>query len=297
MSELLQPLFPQPILRAVSLDPGYQDHGSDVWLVETAAERVVVRSSRIQGPTDELNDFWWGCRHLFGIQPWQTFDLEVIHAVLSEASGFRIPQVLRKGEIEGRQFIVVEWLAGAPLGSFAELSEEALVEFGRGLAAIHNRTFDFCGHLTRRVVHALSEFHERVAETMRGAARRFYAHDLAVQAALDSMCEAVLQLPPPEAGSPILVDMDPTQFLVEDGRVSALVDTEAYGIGPRELDFIALEYCLDEASAAAIARGYRSVLPLPDLTQARRPYRYLYRLLSIQGEVPLDEWLEHPHLF
>ena len=168
MSELLQPLFPQPILRAVSLDPGYQDHGSDVWLVETAAERVVVRSSRIQGPTDELNDFWWGCRHLFGIQPWQTFDLEVIHAVLSEASGFRIPQVLRKGEIEGRQFIVVEWLAGAPLGSFAELSEEALVEFGRGLAAIHNRTFDFCGHLTRRVVHALSEFHERVAETMRG---------------------------------------------------------------------------------------------------------------------------------
>lgn len=309
MKTLLQPLFSQPILHVTSLDPGYKDHGSDVWLVETADERVVVRSSRMLGPTDELNDFWWGCRHLFGIEPWRTFDLEVIHRTLSQAHtlshghmlsqavGFRIPQVLRKGVIGGREYVVVECVDGKPLQSFTDLSEEALVEFGKRLAAIHALAFDFCGHMTRRVAYPLGAFHEHVAGTMRGEVRRFYTDDPDIVAALDVMCNAVLALPVPEVAAPVLVDMDPTQFMVHDGYVSALVDAEAYGVGPRELDFVALEYCLDQASATLIAQGYSKVLPLPDLSRVRTPYRYLYRLFSIQGSVPLDEWLDHPHFF
>jgi hypothetical protein len=55
----LQQLFHEPIERITYLDPGYSGHASDVWLVKTAREERVVRSSRwTEAPTRE---FWWGC--------------------------------------------------------------------------------------------------------------------------------------------------------------------------------------------------------------------------------------------
>lgn len=54
----LQQLFREPIERITYLDPGYSGHASDVWLVKTAREERIVRSSRWnEAPTRE---FWWG---------------------------------------------------------------------------------------------------------------------------------------------------------------------------------------------------------------------------------------------
>jgi hypothetical protein len=95
----------------------------------------------------------------------------------------------------------------------------------------------------------------------------------------------------------IMIDMDPTQFLSDGKAITGLVDTEAYVIAPRELDFIGLEYMLDYKAASHFKRGYRRVLELPDLSMVRKPYRYLYRLLSVQGDVNIKEWLDHEVLF
>ncbi|PFJ84306.1 nitrate reductase, partial [Bacillus cereus] len=37
--------------------------------------------------------------------------------------------------------------------------------------------------------------------------------------------------------------------------------------------------------------------PIPRLEECRHPYRYLYRLLSVQGSVELEKWLSHPSYF
>lgn len=54
----LQQLFPEPIRSVQALSPGYDDHASDVWLVQTDTQENVVRASRMKGEPD--NDFWWG---------------------------------------------------------------------------------------------------------------------------------------------------------------------------------------------------------------------------------------------
>jgi hypothetical protein len=95
----------------------------------------------------------------------------------------------------------------------------------------------------------------------------------------------------------VMLDVDATQFLGDGGHITALVDTDAYVVAPRELDFVGYEYELDAPGAAAFARGYRAILPLPDLTSARPVYRYLFRLLGVQGTVPLEEWLAWPAWF
>ncbi|CAI8703080.1 hypothetical protein EMIT019CA3_100146 [Bacillus pseudomycoides] len=54
---------------------------------------------------------------------------------------------------------------------------------------------------------------------------------------------------------------------------------------------------MDKKSAEDFIRGYISVQDIPDLTYVRKPYRYLYRLLSVQGSVDIEEWLSHPTYF
>jgi hypothetical protein len=63
------------------------------------------------------------------------------------------------------------------------------------------------------------------------------------------------------------------------------------------MDFIALEYLLDPPGAAAVARGYNAIQPLPDLSAVRPVYRYLYRLLEAQGRAELEIWMAHPAVF
>ncbi|HZR43443.1 MAG TPA: hypothetical protein VFB12_25235 [Ktedonobacteraceae bacterium] len=94
-----------------------------------------------------------------------------------------------------------------------------------------------------------------------------------------------------------MIDMDPTQFLTDGGRLTALVDTEAYAVGPCELDFIALEYVLDQRGAAALTKGYNTIRPLPDLSRVRSVYRYFCRLIGIQKKTDLETWMAQPVLF
>ena len=71
------------------------------------------------------------------------------------------------------------------------------------------------------------------------------------------MCAAAAELMPPTEGALVLADIFPPQFLHEDGRIVAMIDIDAYVVGPRELDFVCLEYFVDERAAQLIAGGYR----------------------------------------
>ncbi|MCY8921528.1 hypothetical protein [Bacillus atrophaeus] len=142
----------------------------------------------------------------------------------------------------------------------------------------------------------LSDFHQHVIITgMKQIVSSFYADHHQIAATLPDIIGGLKELPAPD--SFVLIDIDPSQFLSDGRTITGLVDTEAYVIAPRAFDFIGLEYILDEASAAEFSIGYEKVMPLPDLTFVRLPYRYLYRLLSVQGSVDLDEWLEYKTLF
>lgn len=103
----LQFLFEEPILEICELTPGYSGHASDVWLVTTASQEAVVRASRLK--EDPNNDFWWGCKNVFGIDPRMVFTLENVNNTLSEISSFPVPKVMKKGR-SLREYVVVEKL-------------------------------------------------------------------------------------------------------------------------------------------------------------------------------------------
>ncbi|QHT62270.1 hypothetical protein GXP70_21330 [Paenibacillus lycopersici] len=112
----LQPLFQEPIIRQIALSPGYEDHASDVWLVQTSREEVVVRASRMAGVPDQ--DFWYGCNRMFGVDPARVHELERINNALHRWSTIAVPRVIRKGVIDEREFVVVEKLEGEVCSTF-----------------------------------------------------------------------------------------------------------------------------------------------------------------------------------
>ena len=291
----LQPLFPEPILAQAPYPAAYSDHTNDVWRVRTATEEAVVRVPR---PAAELaSPFWWGARALFGIDPTRPHRLAALNARLAALSPLPIPRVLRVGRCTGRDCLVMEHLSGTPLTDLRALPPITLHDLGAALAQIHRQEYGWWGAPEGTKRQALGTFHPALAATMRALVARFYIADTSIVGALAGFHDAALRLPAPELAALIMLDVDATQFLTDGDRITALVDTEAHVVAPRALDFIGYEYELDAVGAAAFAAGYRALLPLPALAAVRPVYRYFYRLLGVQGPVPLDAWLAWPILF
>ncbi|EJQ52712.1 nitrate reductase [Bacillus hominis] len=292
---MLQQLFTSPILSAQALHPGYEDHASDVFLVKTETEEVIVRSSKM---TEEPHDdFWWGCKKLFGIDPRNVHQLETIHTLLKKCTTLPIPTILQKHVLDGREYVIAEKLAGNTLQSFIGQPDSILFSLGKGLAAIHSFQANFIGNPSSTFQVPLEEFKSHILKVSKNLVHMFYSDNASIHNAFHTFESQLSSLPAPRESTLVLIDMDPTQFLSDGQSITGLVDTEAYAIAPREFDFIGLEYVLTEKEALAFKQGYETIMPIPCLEECRQPYRYLYRLLSVQGSVELKKWLRHPSYF
>ncbi|MDF4755976.1 hypothetical protein P3527_24310, partial [Vibrio parahaemolyticus] len=251
---MLQQLFASPILSIQTLHPGYEEHASDVFLVKTAFEEVIVRSSKM---TEEPNnDFWWGCKNLFGIDPRNVHHLEHIHELLKKHTNLPIPTILRKHVLNGRKFVSVEKLTGNTLQSFIGQSDSILFSLGKGLAEIHSFQAKFIGNPPGTFQVPLEECKSHILKVSKELVNRFYSNNASIRNAFPTFEQQLASLPVPREATLVLIDMDPTQFLSDGTTITGLVDTEAYAVAPREFDFIGLEYVFTEKEAHAFKQGY-----------------------------------------
>ncbi|MGE7861216.1 phosphotransferase [Bacillus mobilis] len=292
---MLQQLFTSPILSVQALHPGYEDHASDVFLVRTEDAEVIIRSSKMNDEPN--NDFWWGCKNLFGIDPRNVHHLENIHALLKKHTPLPIPTILQKHVLNGREYVTVEKLTGSTLQSFLGQPDSILFSLGKGLAEIHSFQAEFIGNPSSTFHIPLEEFKSHILKVSKDLVNKFYSDSADIYNAFSTFESQLSSLPAPKKSTLVLIDMDPTQFLSDGTTITGLVDTEAYAVAPREFDFIGLEYIFTEKEAHAFKLGYETIMPIPDLAECRSPYRYLYRLLSVQGSVELKKWLSHPSYF
>lgn len=266
-----------------------------MFLVKTEAEEVIVRSSKM---TEEPNnDFWCGCKNLFGIDPRNVHHLETIHTLLKKHTTLPIPTILQKHGLNGREYVIVEKLTGSTLQSFIGQPDSILFSLGKGLAEIHSFKANIIGNPSGAFQVPLEEFKSHILKVSKNLVNMFYSDNMSIHNAFHTFESQLSSLPSPKESTLVLIDMDPTQFLSDGESITGLVDTEAYAIAPREFDFIGLEYVLTEKEAHTFKRGYETIMPIPHLEQCRQPYRYLFRLLSVQGSVELEKWLSHPSYF
>lgn len=287
----MQSLFPDPILRVTELDPGYEDHASDVWQVETRTGRWVVRASRLCGRPD--NSFWGSLRRVFGIEPRSLTGMAQVGELLSPLSPLAVPRVIRVAELGGRPHAVVDWLEGGQLDSFAG----ALNDLGDYMGRVHSRRFPYLGAPDGSLRVAPADWGEHLAHAMEGVVATFFSDKTDLVELLPEMQALALSLPAPDGGALVMPDLDASQFLGGPDGLKALVDLESYVLGPVELDLAGLELVLQPAEAAIFAQSYTRHRPLPLLERSRPLYRFLHRLWGAQGDRPMATYLAYPHLF
>lgn len=290
----LQELFDLPILEQYELDPGVEDHGSLVFRIRTSREHVIARAFRrdtVEGP------FWGNLQTLFGVNPMVASEVVPIHSLLAAISPIPVPRVVRVGAVEGREWLVVQLMPGSPLKNFHDLSDDGLIELGHNLGIVHNRRFDTLGNPSGSFRFPPSEFPWRLANAFRRSINT-YPDDTRLSGMVDDMCAAAIELPPPVEGALVMPDIFPGQFLQQESRIAAMIDVDAYVVGPRELDFICLEFFVDGRASGLISQGYREIGPLPRLDQVRPVYRYLFRLLTmIPTHLDIENWATWPEAF
>lgn len=278
------------IREPVPLSPGYGDHANDVWRVTTPTHTVIVRAPRPH--TGDLNNpFWAGARHLFGLDPQDLTPIPRFHQHVRDDLDLPAPRVLASGVSGGRPWLVTEHVPGEALPDLTTAPDALLIQLGAWLARLHHDDSPQWGNLAGTRREPLSTFPTRLAETIDMLTHRFHASDPTLTAIANRLSGAIPTMPVPTRAAPIMLDIDPTQFLRDGARITGLIDTDAVVLGPPELELISLEPLLDERSAAAFRAGYG---PLPSLAAVRPFYRFLSLLMEVQGDVPLAEWMGGP---
>lgn len=291
----MQALFSDPIRQITALDPGYEDHASDLWRVDTASGRWVVRASRLHGRPD--NSFWGSLRRIFGIDPRSLLGMAQVGELLRSLSPIATPRVHRIVELEGRPHAIVDYLEGGQLDSFAGAAPTLLRDLGDYMGRVHSQRFPYLGAPDGALQVAPADWGEHLAQAMAEVVSAFFPHEADLVELLPEMQALARSLPAPDGGALVMPDLDATQFLGGSDGLKALVDLESYVLGPVELDLCGLELILAPAEAATFRAAYERHRPLPDLRETRPLYRYLHRLWGAQGDRPMATYLAYPHLF
>ncbi len=95
----------------------------------------------------------------------------------------------------------------------------------------------------------------------------------------------------PQSYSLIMPDISANQFVYSHdlGRINAVVDVDAYVVGPREWELCILEMCLN--NRRPFADGYEQYQNLPDLSQCRSFYRFFSYLCNPWEKVDLQKFM------
>lgn len=292
----LSPIVGFPIISQRLIPPHHPGQSNYIWEINTKNERLVVKSPRYLTPPDE--DFSQGVLRLFEATGKYFNRADAIHRDLHEHGAIPVPHIKAVKQYRGRPFLVVQWMPGTSLSSFNLLSDDQLQRLGTHIARLHQHRHSHFGpfrsiHQTR-AGQPLDQFWVRLWSTMDFLLNRYYSSDPHAHHWVAQVQTSVVVAPELLTTAPIMLDMDPSQFLVHSDTITALVDTEFYVWGPPELELVGLELLLNRPKAQVFRQGYEAVAPLPPLESYRNIFRLSLRLLSFQGAADWNTWMTLP---
>jgi len=227
---------------------------------------------------------------LFAINfPMSLGNIASVYQQISNSSRLSIPPLIASAEAE---FVLTEWVPGNDVLAEA-VNEETISSLAKHLGLLHQLQCSHWGGLQKPEFTA-TEWPLRLKITLQALSQQQASSvDQAVlhQALIQTKHLSEFMF------VPIMPDLRWDQFLMQDNKLSALVDLDAIVCGPRTLEFVLLEFLLNQQQADCFVAEYQRYQSIPDLADVRLPYRLLLFLMNVLGETDLDAWLNHPKRF
>ena len=290
-------IFDSPVLKAEAKDGGF---ANETWEVQTQKGKYILKVTK--NPPHPDRPFWDGLKTLFGLDVYKhILYRKVLADFIREHSPLRVPKVLyadRSREFLPNPFVIMEEIEGQ-LAEFdhSQNTERLAFQIGDHLGRLHHASFPYWGCFPDDPRYPPEAWPLKLASAMESMAEKWFRGNPDVQKNLPSFAAQARALTAPQQFALVLPDLRLSQFLMENGQITTLVDIESHVIGPRELDFINLEHWLPCKYIPAFLEGYEKHQPIPDLQPVRSLYRYLYYLIDVLAVKDYQEWMNQPILF
>ena len=292
LSRKQQQGLPQ-LLQLTELVQMFEDSTHRLWRCTTTDGEMLLKIC------DENNvknsSFWQGMSLLFAVDlPQQLDEFSQNYDFIREISYLVIPDYIASSSVEqttkSPAFILAKMEAGTMVDE--SMVDAAMVKaLAKQLSQLHQRQTIQWGCLLQSSFSA-QQWAPRLHFTLEKLAENGNIPD---DILIDALKQAKSILP--KHFVPIMLDLRWDQFLQKEGRLSALVDLDAFAIGPRELELVLLECLLDQQHIDVFQYYYQQNHKIPDLSSVRMAYRLLLFLMNILGENDVDAWMHAPTRF
>lgn len=245
----------------------------------------------------ELSPFWKQLQNIFGSDfITQTDNITSLAKYLYTNPHIKVPKVFYT-DIEDGVFQVFERIEGASYEPDEfPIEKEINYQLGQYIGWIHSQKLQGYGIFSDNLkLKSTSKFVEDVLCSMDSIINEYWSSN---QEVIDYF-RNIQSVIPKDLGSFSLImpDISANQFVYSKDlkRINAVVDIDAYVIGPINFELTVLEMCLSDNSS--FKKGYEEYCELPCFKSFRSFYRFLIYLNDPQDSIELKDFLNTNILF
>jgi hypothetical protein len=265
----------------------FEDSTHQIWRCSTVDGEMMLKVCREESAIS--SDFWVGLNALFGLQfPTSLGEIELTHQFLEQYGGFKVPTFVAA---EAGSFVLAKYIEGEDIDQ-ASVSEADVMALARHICKLHKQTSERWGNLNQPQQQA-----ELWEKQLQDTLRLLIGKNGHVDAALIESVLSQKGLLNEEQFVPLMLDFRWDQCRRSDDGDITLIDLDAFVRGPKELDFVLLEYLLTTEQLRLFASVYQQSHEVPDLRVCRDGYRLLLFLLNVLGEKDLKLWMKQRTFF
>ena len=270
------------LIKATPLPALFEDSTHQLWRCDTADGEMMLKVCNADNV--QASSFWQGMALLFDVDlPAQLGEFKTVYDKLSKLSPLIIPDYIASDSA----FILTRLVSGAMLDT-GNINNEMVVKLAQHISALHQCQQASWGSLTNTNLLA-EHWSTRLVNTVSQLAKNQSIPEQLLAKAIEQSSNITV-----ENFVPIMPDLRWDQFLQDDGKLSALVDLDAFVFAPRELELVLLEYLLDQQQADLFISHYQQMHTMPDLSKVRTAYRLLLFMMNVLGEQDIDVWMQAP---
>jgi hypothetical protein len=283
--------LPALIAKPTILKSKFDDSTHQLWQCESDNGLMILKLC--DHDAIAKSDFWFGTNHLFGADfPNSLAEISKTHTLLTEKGLFVVPDFVAS---KANRFVLNQYLAGHDVDA-SHGSDEMVTLLAKHVAKLHQVRFEKWGNL-HAPAYSVEAWKERLKQTLMALAARSAVpiSDKVlnnVMSKVASVQESIF--------APIMLDLRWDQFrvldnaLLKDEQISveiALIDLDAFVVGPVALELVLMEYLLTKPQFGLFKTQYSAMNTWPDYSQQKPCYQLLLFLMNVLGEKDLDRWM------
>lgn len=285
LTVLEQAELPRLTVAPTMLPSQFADSTHQIFVCDTGDGRMVLKVC--DEASVAKSGFWQGFNHLFGAHfPDSLSQIKHTHDWLAEQGNYVVPDFVASNH----RFVLTRYIPGEDIDA-SQVTDAMVVQLAKHIAQLHQTTQSTWGSL-HTATYPASDWSERLHASLLALAAQsavtipeLLLQDVLVQAKGLQETEFV----------PIMLDFRWDQFRKVGNTPSrdelALIDLDAFVMGPRALDLVLLEYVLMPQQFELFKREYMTVNNWRDDATQKPCYQLLLFLMQVLGETDLEKWM------